>query len=185
MLSSYPSSSPSRAAAGVPPLRIGFLALTDAAPFVVAQELGLFAKRDLHVELRREIGWASIREKIIYGELEAAHAPAPMLWSAQLGLGCPPSDVVTALVLNLHGNAITLSRALWEAGVRDGPTLRDHARRRTARQPLTFGVVFQFSSHHVLLRNWLQAAGLEPDRDVRLVVVPPAQVLRTRAERVL
>src|SRR3954464_14580598 len=110
------------------PLRIGFLALTDAAPFVVARELGFFARHQLHVELRREIGWATIREKIIYGELDAAHAPAPMLWSAQLGLGCPPCDVLTALVLGLNGNALTLSTALWNAGVRDGASLRTHAR---------------------------------------------------------
>src|SRR5881394_3168851 len=90
-------------------LRVGFLALTDAAPFAVADHLGLFAQHGLRVELRREIGWATIREKIIYGELEAAHAPAPMLWSAQLGLGCPPCEVLTALVLSLHGNALTLS----------------------------------------------------------------------------
>src|SRR3954471_10715194 len=163
------------------PLRIGFLALTDAAPFVAAQELGFFARYQLEVQLRREIGWATIREKIIYGELDAAHAPAPMLWSAQLGLGCPPCDVLTALVLNLHGNAITLSRALWMAGVRDGATLRDHARTHRPRQPLTFGVVFPFSSHHLLLRDWLRSAGFDPDRDVRIVVVPPAQMFRNLA----
>lgn len=160
------------------PLRVGFLSLTDAAPFVVAQELGLFERHNLRVELRREIGWATIREKIIYGELEAAHAPAPMLWSAQLGLGCPSCEVLTALVLNLNGNAITLSRALWDAGVRDGASLREHARSRRARQPLTFGVVFQYSSHNVMLREWLRSSGLDPDRDVRIVIVPPAQVFR-------
>ena len=80
------------------PVRVGFLALTDAAPFAVAEQLGLFARHGLRVELRREIGWATIREKIIYGELEAAQAPAPMLWSAQLGLGCPPCEELTALV---------------------------------------------------------------------------------------
>src|SRR5437868_338608 len=94
-------------------LRVGFLALTDAAPFAVAEHLGLFTRHNLNIELHREIGWATIREKIIYGELEAAQAPAPMLWSAQLGLGCSPCDVLTGLVLSLHGNALTLSKALW------------------------------------------------------------------------
>src|SRR4051812_11099896 len=163
------------------PLRIGFLALTDAAPFVAAQELGFFARYQLDVQLRREIGWATIREKIIYGELDAAHAPAPMLWSTELGLGCPPCSVLTALVLNLHGNALTLSRALWDAGVRDAATLRTYARQRRSGQPLTFGVVYPFSSHHLLLRNWLRTAELEPDRDVRIVVVPPAQMFRNLA----
>src|SRR5215212_2624044 len=113
-----------------PILRIGFLALTDSAPFAAAQELGFFERHGVRVDLRREIGWATIREKMIYGELDAAQAPAPMLWSAQLGLGCPNCDVLTALVLNQNGNAITLSRALWEAGVRDADSLREHARTR-------------------------------------------------------
>jgi ABC-type nitrate/sulfonate/bicarbonate transport system substrate-binding protein len=163
------------------PLRLGFLALTDAAPLAVAEHLGLFTKHGLRVELHREIGWATIREKIIYGELEATQAPAPMLWSTQLGLGCAPCDVLTALVLNLHGNALTLSRALWEAGARDAASLRAYAKDRRARQPLTFGIVFHYSSHHLLLRDWLLAAGINPDRDVRIVVVPPAQMFRNLA----
>ena len=162
-------------------LRVGFLALTDAAPLAAADHLGLFTQHGLGVEFHREIGWATIREKMIYGELEAAQAPAPMLWSAQLGLGCPPCEVLTAHVLNLHGNALTLSRALREAGVRDGATLRAHARGRSGRLRLTFGVVFPYSSHHLLLRDWLRAAGLEPERDVRIVVVPPAQMFRNLA----
>ncbi len=164
-----------------PVLRVGFLALTDAAPLIAAQELGLYARHGLEVSLRREIGWATIREKIIYGELDAAHAPAPMLWSAQLGLGCPPCEVLTGHVLSVHGNAITLSRALWEAGVHDEATLRTHALARRTRTPLTLGIVFPYSSHHLLLRDWLRAAGLEPDREVRVVVVPPAQMFRNLA----
>ncbi|MDP3073121.1 MAG: CmpA/NrtA family ABC transporter substrate-binding protein [Opitutaceae bacterium] len=167
------------------PLRVGFVALTDAAPFAVAQELGLFARHGVEVELRREIGWATIRDKIIYGELDAAHAPAPMLWSVQLGLGCPPCDALTALVLGLNGNAITLSRALWEAGVRDAASLGEHVRTRRAREPLTLGVVFPFSSHQLLLTDWLRSAGLDPAKDVRIVVVPPAQMFRNLAARTL
>lgn len=162
-------------------LRLGFLALTDAAPLIVAEHHNLFAKHGLRVELHREIGWATIREKIIYGELDAAHAPAPMLWSTQLGLGCPPTDVLTALVLNLHGNGLTLSNALWESGARDAASLRTYAKDRRSRQPLTFGVVFHYSSHHLLLRDWLLAAGINPERDVRIVVVPPAQMFRNLA----
>ncbi len=176
------NSTPASVSASRPrPLRLGFIALTDAAPLVAAEQLGLFTRHNLRVELRREIGWATIREKIIYGELEAAHALAPMLWSAQLGLGCPPCEVLTALILNLHGNALTLSQALWQAGVRDAATLRTHARERRARQPLTFGIVFPFSSHRLLLRDWLLSAGLDPERDVRIVVVPPAQMFRNLA----
>jgi ABC-type nitrate/sulfonate/bicarbonate transport system substrate-binding protein len=161
---------------------VGFVALTDAAPFAVAEARGFFRERGLRVELRREIGWATIRDKIIYGELDAAHAPAPMLWSAQLGINCPTCDVLTALVLNLNGNAITLSRALWDAGARDDAGLRALVRDRKRRhQPVTLGVVFPFSSHHLLLRSWLRGLELDPDREVRIVVVPPAQVFRNLA----
>ncbi|MGA3007293.1 MAG: CmpA/NrtA family ABC transporter substrate-binding protein [Opitutaceae bacterium] len=160
------------------PLRIGFLPLTDAAPLLVAHRHGFFAKHGLPVNLHREVGWATIREKIIYGELDAAQAPAPMLWATHLGCGCAPCPVLTALVLNLHGNALTLSRSLWDTGLRDAAGLRDIVRTRPAHRPLTFGVVFLFSSHHLLLRDWLRGAGLDPDHDVRIVVVPPAQMFR-------
>jgi ABC-type nitrate/sulfonate/bicarbonate transport system substrate-binding protein len=160
---------------------VGFIALTDAAPLIVAQELGLFARHDLRVDLRREIGWATIREKIIYGELEASHAPAPMLWATQLGLGSRPCEVLTAHVLNLNGNALTLSRALWDAGVRDAATLRQHIRERRGQEPITLGVVFLYSFHHLMIRSWLLSAGIQPDQDVRIVVVPPAQMFRNLA----
>jgi ABC-type nitrate/sulfonate/bicarbonate transport system substrate-binding protein len=161
-----------------PPLRIGFLALTDAAPLIVAQERGYFAQRGLQVQLVREVGWATIREKILYGELDAAQAPAPMLWSAQLGLGCSAHPVLTAFVFNLHGNAFTLSNALHAEGVRDAATLRAVARSRRGESRLTLGVVFPFSSHHLQLRQWLEQAGIRPDHDVRIAIVPPAQMFR-------
>jgi ABC-type nitrate/sulfonate/bicarbonate transport system substrate-binding protein len=159
-------------------LRLGFLALTDAAPLVAAQELGLFDHHGLRVQLQREVGWATIRDKVAFGELDAAPAPAPMLWAMQLGLGGAPVDVCTGLVLNLHGNAITLAERLWHAGVRDAATLRTEALARRGENKLTFGIVFPFSHHHLLLRQWLRAARLDPERDVRIAVVPPAQMFR-------
>jgi ABC-type nitrate/sulfonate/bicarbonate transport system substrate-binding protein len=160
------------------PLRLGFIALTDAAPLIAAQELGCFARRGLKVELTREVGWATVRDKVIYGELDASHAPAPMLWAVKLGLDCAPADVCTAYVFNLHGNALTLSIRLWEAGVRDAASLREDALRRRGENKLMFGIVFPHSMHHVHLRQWLRAARLDPERDVRIAVVPPAQMFR-------
>ena len=157
-------------------LRLGFVPLTDCAPLVVAHELGLFRKYGLRVSLSRELGWATIRDKVIYGELDAAHAVAGMPVATTLGLGSIPCDCVTALVLNLHGNAITLSNELWRRGVRDAATLREEILQSRGRQTFTFGVVHSFSSHNFLLRNWLSAAGIQPDRDVRIVVVPPPQM---------
>lgn len=156
------------------PVRIGFIALNDAAPIIVAQEHGFFRKHGLRTELSREVGWATIRDKILSGELDAAHSPAGTVFAATLGLGCVPAPCVTGMVLNLHGNAITLSAKLWREGVRDGATLAELIRSR--RDPLVFGVAFQFSSHNFLLRQWLRGHGIDPDEDVRLAVVPPPQM---------
>lgn len=156
------------------PIRLGFTALTDCAPLVMAQELGLFAKHGVNVTLTREVGWATIRDKVIYRELDAAHAPAGMLLAVQSGIGAVQTDCLTGLVINLHGNAITLSQTLWREGVRDGATLREYIDGSTKR--LTFGVVYQHSSHSFMLRNWLRTHRIDPERDVQLVVVPPAQV---------
>lgn len=162
-------------------LRVGFLALTDAAPLIAAQELGLFAHHGLRIQLNREVGWATIRDKILYRELDAVQALAPMAWAIQLGLDCAQADVCTGLVLNLHGNAITLSERLWAAGIQDMPGFRAEALRRRGENKLTFGVVFPFSMHHLQLRHWLEKAGLNPDRDVRIAIVPPAQMARNLA----
>ncbi len=160
-----------------PAIRLGFVPLTDCAPLVMAQELGLFQKLGLRVELSRELGWATIRDKVIYGELEAAHAIAAMPVAAALGLGSIACDCLTALVLNLNGNAITLSNDLWTRGVRDGKTLREEIVRARREKIYTFGVVSPFSSHRHLLRRWFAAHGIEAEREVRVVVVPPPQMV--------
>ena len=156
------------------PLRLGFVALADSAPMVMASELGLYAKHGVDVELHREVGWATVRDKIIHGELEAAQAPAGLVVAANSGLGCVQTDCLTGLVLNLHGNAITLSQRLWKKGVRDGVTLRREITESGQRYVL--GVVHSYSAHSFILRNWLRAHRIEPARDVQIVVVPPAQM---------
>ena len=143
----------------------------------MAQELGLYKKYGLNVVLSRELGWATIRDKVIHKELDAAHALAAMPVAATLGLGSVPCDCLTALVLNLNGNAITLSNDLWKRGVRDGKTLREEIIRSRREKTYTFGAVFPFSSHRHLLRRWFSAHGIDPDRDVRIVIVPPAQMV--------
>src|SRR5258708_38094316 len=82
------------------PLRLGFVALSDSAPIIMAKELGLYAKYGLAVELHREVGWATIRDKVIYGELDAAHAPAGLVVAASCGLGSVQAECLTALVIN-------------------------------------------------------------------------------------
>ncbi len=156
------------------PIRLGFVALADCAPIVMAWELGLFADYGVEVELHREVGWATIRDKIIYGELDAAHAPAGLVVAASCGLGSIQVECLTGLVLNLQGNAITLSEDLWGRGVRDGHTLCDLVRNDSRR--LVFGVVHPYSAHSCLLRIWLRDHGVDPKHDVQIVTVPPPQV---------
>ncbi len=158
-------------------IRLGFVPLTDCAPLVMAQDLGLFKKFGLRVQLSRELGWATVRDKIVHGELNASHALAAMPVAATLGLGSIACDCVTALVLNLNGNAITLSNDLWQRGVRDGKSLRAEITRVRREKMFTFGAVFSFSSHRHLLRRWFAAHGIDPDRDVRIVIVPPPQMV--------
>src|SRR5215204_2434051 len=86
------------------PLKLGFVALNDCAPLIMARELGLYRKYDLEVEISREVGWATIRDKILYGELDAAHAVAGLVISCTLGIGSVARDCLTGIVLNLHGN---------------------------------------------------------------------------------
>jgi nitrate/nitrite transport system substrate-binding protein len=155
-------------------LRLGFVALTDCAPIVMAQELGLFAKYGLQVELQREVGWATVREKMIYGELDAAHAPAGMVIAACCGFGSLAVECLTGLVTSLNGNGITLSENLRKRGILTGSDLRAEINRRE--RAYTFGAVYSFSSHSFLLRQWLLKNGICPDRDVRIVVVPPQQL---------
>src|SRR5215471_2879029 len=101
------------------PLRVGFLPVSDCAPLVYAHEAGLFDKYELDVELQREASWANIRDKVIYGELDAAHAPATLPFLSNIGVESDPCACVSAMVLSLQGNAITISRQLWDQGVHD------------------------------------------------------------------
>lgn len=157
-------------------IKLGFVPLSDCAPLIMAHETGLFRKYDLDVVLSREVGWATVRDKVVYGELDAAHALGPMAFTASMGLGAVPAECLTGLVLSLNGNAITLSNQLWARGVRDARSLNDEIARSRGQNTLTFGVVFPFSSHNFILREWLAAAGIHPDRDVRIVIVPPASM---------
>ncbi len=161
------------------PLRIGFIPDGDCAPIVAAHEWGVFEKYELHVELRRETRWAAIRDQIVYGELDAAHAPASLPFITNLGVDSDQCAGVAGMVLSLQGNAITISRELRDAGVRDAAALRDLVYRNWGRRTYTFGVAFPHSPPYFLLRQWLQAGGVQPHREVRIVVVPPAQMYPT------
>jgi ABC-type nitrate/sulfonate/bicarbonate transport system substrate-binding protein len=161
------------------PLQVGFIPVSDCAPLIVARESGLFDKYELNVELRRETAWANIRDRVICGELDAAQAPATLPFITNLGVESDRCACLTGLVLSLQGNAITISRALWNEGVRDAGTLRELIYRDWGKRTYTFGVVFPYSSQYILLRQWLRQGGILPQTEVRLVVLPPTQMFPT------
>ncbi|MDN3567361.1 CmpA/NrtA family ABC transporter substrate-binding protein [Paeniroseomonas aquatica] len=164
-------------------LRLGFVPLTDAAPLLIAQELGLFDAVGLRVTLSAEASWAAVRDKLAFGALDAAHLLGPMPIALAAGLTGVKAQVAVAAGLGANGNTITLSNALAQELGRCKPPLAAAAfaalvRRRAqqGRRPLTLAVVFPFSSHNYLLRHWLAMGGLDPDCDLRLTVVPPPMV---------
>ena len=161
------------------PLRIGFLPVSDCAPLVYASEASLFEKYDLEVQLQRETSWVSLRDKVINGDLDAAHAPATLPFLANLGLESDPCACVSGMVLSLQGNAITISRRLWDQGVRSAEALRERIYKDWGKRTYTFGVVFSYSSQELLLRQWLKSAGIVPEVEVRIVAVPSPQMFPT------
>ena len=170
-------------------LRLGFIPLNDCAPLAVAQELGLYAAEGLEVTLSCEASWANVRDKLAVGLLDGAHILAPLPLAASLGAGGERTDMIVPLSLNLNGSAITIARAHAQAmraldpeGMAARPrTARPlarlvAARRERGQEPLIFAVVFPFSMHNYALRYWLAEAGIDPDRDVKLVVTPPPRM---------
>jgi nitrate/nitrite transport system ATP-binding protein len=159
-------------------LNIGFVPLTDCAPLVVAKEKGLFAKHGLEeVTLSREPSWTAIAEGVTSRRLDAAQMVAGMPLSMTLGFGGEGSlPIVTALILSRNGNAITLSKKFWDQGVR---TLQDFKAvlAQTPNQQHTLGMVYPTSMHNLMLRYWLASAGIDPDQDVNLTVIPPPQMV--------
>lgn len=146
----------------------------DCASIALAYENGIFDRRGLDVELMREPGWASIRDKMAYGELEAVHAPVGMAFALNWGLGVLKHPCSTGYLLNSNGDAITLSTRLHEAEV-DGPdSLSNYVRKHEEERTLTFGVPHRFSTHHFLLSQWMRPAGLVVGRDVEIIVLPPS-----------
>lgn len=150
--------------------------MTDCATLLVADSLGFFNKYDLQVELCREAGWATVREKMLNAELDAAHAPASMVFEMTCGLDVVSVPAITGFVMALNGNAITLSNELWELGVRDASSLKQVIDERKDHKIFTFAGVLNYSSQNYQIRKWLKSGGIDPDKDVRIAIVPPPLV---------
>ncbi len=168
-------------------LTLGYMRLTDSAPLVVANELNLFAEFGLEVDLIREVSWANLRDRLVMNDLDAAQLLSPLPMMTTYGAGGLRANILTGLVLSLNGNAITLSNSLVAAlGLDPGSELQDPAvvasslRKAIDRGPgvpaFTLATVHLFSMHTILLRKWLRDSGINPDRDVRIIVLPPEQM---------
>jgi ABC-type nitrate/sulfonate/bicarbonate transport system substrate-binding protein len=167
-------------------LRIGFIPLLDAAALIIAVDKGFAAEQGLAIDLVREVSWSNVRDKLNIGLFDAAHLLAPIAIASSLGIGHIKVPLLAPFVLAANGNAVTVSPALRcaladaaDGDLRDpGVSCRALARviaerRRRRDDPLTFGMTFPFSTHNYQLRFWMAAGGVDPDEDVRLVVLPP------------
>lgn len=175
-------------------LRIGFIPLADAAALIVAVDKGFAAAHGLDIELVREVSWSNVRDRLNIGQFDAAHLLAPVAIASSLGLGHVRVPILAPFNLGLNGNAITVTTALHEAlrAEADGdiadPRVSAAAlarvvatRRRKGQDPLTFGMTFPYSTHNYQLRFWMASGGVDPDEDIRLVVLPPPLMVESIA----
>ncbi len=159
-------------------LTIGYIPLTDCAPFAIAQEKGIFAKYGLDVTLSKESSWNALAEGIREGRLDAAQMVTGMPLAITLGMGNKiPVPVVTSLTLSRNGNAITLSKRLQDEGVHDLTSLKAYINKFEDAYNPAMGMVHHASMHNLLLRHWLASGAIEPDKDVDVIVIPPPQMV--------
>ncbi|MDF1822103.1 MAG: CmpA/NrtA family ABC transporter substrate-binding protein [Alcanivoracaceae bacterium] len=177
-------------------LTLGIIPLTDCASLVIAKERGLFEKYGLDVTLSREASWANIRDKVAFGELDGAHMLAGMPIATSIGIGAVQKPTITAFSMNLNGNAITVSNELYQRMVDADPDamakrpISAQALKKVVDQdkaagkpPMTFAMVFPVSTHNYEMRYWMASAGIDPDRDIRLIVIPPPQMVANLESR--
>ena len=168
-------------------LTVGFLPLVDACLPILAREHGFAEDEGISIRLVRDVSWATVLDRLLYGHSDAAHLVAPLAIATTLGRGRPAQPLSVPFVLGLNGNAITMRPDLADRVCPHGPlegrlgdpaavgaALRGAVDEALARgRPLRFGVVHRYSSHNYMLRYWLAACGIRPDRDVEITTVPP------------
>ena len=164
-------------------LTIGFLPLVDACLPILAHEHGFAEEEGLALRFQRDVSWATVLDRLLYGHTDAAHLIAPLAIATTLGRGRPAQPLATPFVLGLNGNAVTMTTELAERVAEPGrladPSalgvmLAAEARARAAAgRKLRFGVVHRYSSHNYMLRYWLAACGIRPDEEVEIVTVAP------------
>jgi len=170
----YPDDSPE-----TPNVRFGIIALTDCSSIVMAHELGYFKQFGIQSVISKEASWAAIRDKLMIGENQATHMLIGMPFASTMGLlGSPVKPMVIPWMLNRNGQAITLNNKLKDAGVKTAKDLKPHVdKAKTAGDPLTFAMTFPPGTHAMWTRYWLGSGGINPDKDVNLITIPPPQMV--------
>lgn len=173
----------------------GFVPLLDSALLVVAREMGFAEEQGIDLTLLRERSWASIRDRLAVRHVDVAHILGPMPIAGNFGLNVPAPEMIVPMSLGLGGNAVTVSPALWQRMAENGATTDLDARANGAAlrkaidtqagAPLRFAVVHPYSGHNYELRYWLAASGIDPDRDIEIVVLPPPDMGDALAEGVI
>jgi nitrate/nitrite transport system substrate-binding protein len=160
-------------------MRFGMIALTDCAPIVIAHEMGYFKKFGIESVVSKEASWAVIRDKMNLGENQATHMLYGMPYGSTMGLlGSPKKPMVIPFCLNHNGQAITLTKELRSKGIRQPAQLKPLAdAAREAGEPLSFAMTFPTGTHAMWMRYWLASGGINPDKDVTLITIPPPQMV--------
>lgn len=162
---------------------VGFMALTDSASLIVAATQGFAQPYGLNINLQRQPSWASLRDKLVSGELHAAHSLYGLVYAAQLGIGVPAKDMAVLMGLNQNGQSINLSSALQSQGVITPEAL--DRRTHQSGTKLTFAQTLPTGNHAMWLYYWLASQGVHPLEDVESVVVPPPQMVEhLKAQRI-
>ncbi|QMJ03901.1 ABC transporter substrate-binding protein [Citrobacter freundii] len=157
-------------------VRVGFIPLTDCAPLVIAALKGFDKKYGITLVPSKEASWAAVRDKLVSGELDAAHVLYGLLYGLELGIASKPQAMANLMTLNQNGQAITLSAALQEQGIADAPSLKKLIAGQ-APGTYTFAHTFPTGTHAMWLYYWLASADINPFTDIRTVVVPPPQMV--------
>ena len=162
-----------------PKVRIGIIALTDCSSIVMAHELGLFRKYGIESTVSKEASWAVIRDRLTLGENQATHMLLGMPYASTMGLlGSPVKPMVIPMYLNRNGQAITLTKTLLDKGAKTPQQIKPLALEAKAKgSPLTFAMTYPPGTHAVWMRYWLGSGGINPDKDVSLITIPPPQMV--------
>ncbi|MDL1863008.1 ABC transporter substrate-binding protein [Betaproteobacteria bacterium PRO7] len=156
-------------------VRIGFIPLTDCASVVIAAVNKFDEKHGIRIVPSKEASWAAVRDKLVNGELDAAHVLYGLVYGVHVGIGGPKKDMAVLMTINHNGQAISLSKKLAEQGAVDGASLKKLMDKD--KRDYTFAQTFPTGTHAMWLYYWLAANGINPMSDAKVITVPPPQMV--------